>query len=206
MADFFQTLKTATTAVISNAFDWLSSSVQNINNPNYNQNAAINNQNQLTNLAEQNKVKVDPYKVFKPKTSISIGQMFLFSYDAKLKQTLPFFDMYPLVFPLEFYSDGFLGLNLHYLPPLARAYLLNMLKKIEDDNKYTDKQKLNISYKILKAGGSRFPGYQQCIKRYLYNHVKSSFHLVESNNWDKVVLLPLHQWYVNPRAKIAPPY
>lgn len=154
------------------------------------------------------KVKRTPNQVFTKDATPSIGQMYMFVYDPKHKATLPFYDMYPLVFPIEFYGDGFLGINLHYLPPLARAALLNNLKKLANNNKYDDSTKLAISYELLKAHAVRFKGFENCIKRYLFSHVRSSFHQVSSSDWDKAVLLPLQRWQVNPNKKYAknPPY
>ena len=65
----------------------------------------------------------------------NIGQMFMFFYDPKNKQTLPYYDRFPLVFPIELYSDGFLGINLHYLPQKYRANLMDALYSIELLNK-----------------------------------------------------------------------
>jgi hypothetical protein len=116
--------------------------------------------------------------------------------------------MYPLVFPIEFYGDGFLGINLHYLPPLARAALLSNLKRLANNNKYDDSTKLNISYELLRAHAVQFKGFENCVKRYLFAHVRSSFHQVSSSDWDKAVLLPLQRWKVNSNRKYAqqPPY
>ena len=50
-------------------------------------------------------------------SQIHRGGMFLFFYNPKLKDKLPYYDRFPLVIPLERYADGFLGINLHYLPP-----------------------------------------------------------------------------------------
>lgn len=154
------------------------------------------------------KQKADPNKVFTKNASPEIGSMYLFVYDAKNKATLPFFDKYPLVFPIEFYSNGFLGLNLHYLPPLARANLLNSLKATANNNKYDDTTKLVLSYEILKLHSIKFQGYQSCIKRYLFSHMRSSFQQVEASDWDKAVMLPLQSWSINPNKKYAgsPPY
>lgn len=154
------------------------------------------------------KVKRTPNQVFTKDATPTIGQMYMFVYDPKYKNVLPFYDMYPLVFPIEFYSNGFLGINLHYLPPLARAKLLNSLKKLANNNKYDDSTKLVISYEILRAHAVQFKGFENCVKRYLFSHVRSSFHQVSSSDWDKAVLLPLQRWQVNPNRKYArnPPY
>ena len=154
------------------------------------------------------KLRGDPNKVFTKDGTPEIGQMYMFVYDPKYKNILPFYDMYPLVFPIEFYGDGFLGINLHYLPPLARAALLSNLKKLSNNNKYDDTTKLMISYEVLKAHATQFSGFENCVKRYLFAHVRSSFHQVSPSDWDKAVLLPLQRWKVNPNRQYArkPPY
>ena len=154
------------------------------------------------------KVKRDPNQLFTKDATPSIGQMYMFVYDPKYKNVLPFYDMYPLVFPIEFNNNGFLGINLHYLPPLARANLLSSLKKLSNNNKYDDTTRLVISYEILRAHAVQFRGFENCVKRYLFSHVRSSFHLVSPSDWDKAVLLPLQRWQVNPNRKYAknPPY
>lgn len=151
-----------------------------------------------------------PFKLFNKLSGPAVGKMFMFFYDAKHKDTLPFFDMFPLVFPIEFYNDGFLGLNLHYLPPVARANLMDALYTTSNNTKYNNSMKLMISYQILKNASNKFSGYEQCIKRYLFGHVRSSFHYVNPDDWDKALLLPMQKWHINPNKyysnKASPPY
>ncbi len=47
---------------------------------------------------------------------------------------------------------GFTGLNLHYLPMVLRAKLLDALMDITSDKKYDDNTKFNLSYNTLKKG------------------------------------------------------
>ena len=56
------------------------------------------------------------------KDNTVIGRMYFFWYDPKLKDVLPVYDRFPMVFPIERYSDGFLGLNLHYLAMDSRHH------------------------------------------------------------------------------------
>lgn len=147
----------------------------------------------------------DPFKIFDKDTSVpGIGKMYMYFYDAKHKNTMPFFDIFPLVFPIEYYYDGFLGINLHYLPPVFRAALMNALYDIANNQKFNSTMKLNISYKLLKGSAQKFSGYQECIKRYLYSQVRSNYHYVNPIDWDKALLLPLQKWHINPNRKINP--
>ena len=55
------------------------------------------------------------------------GKLNMFFYDPKFKKKLPYYDTFPLVLPLETYNDGFLGINMHYLPIPLRIKLLDRL-------------------------------------------------------------------------------
>jgi hypothetical protein len=152
--------------------------------------------------------KKDPSKLFTPRTTPSIGEMFLYVYDPKTKDKLPFWDSYPLTVIVEMYSDGFLGLNLHYLPPVARAQLMDALNEVKNNDKYNESTKIMVSYKILKAYTTQFKGFESCLKRYLFGHVRSAFHYVHPKDWGKVVMLPLQKWHTNTNRRYAgsPPY
>lgn len=149
-----------------------------------------------------------PFTVFRTLNENSIGKMYMFLYDPKWKNILPFWDTFPLIFPLEMYSDGFLAINLHYLPPGARAQLMDALYNTANNDKYDNSMRLTISYGILKEASTYFKNFEQCVKRYLFSHVKSSFHYVNPLDWDKALLLPLQRWQVNPNKAYAkaPPY
>ena len=41
------------------------------------------------------------------------GRLNMFTYNPKHKKTLPYYDTFPLVLPIEKYPDGFLGINFH---------------------------------------------------------------------------------------------
>ena len=53
-----------------------------------------------------------------------IGRFYFFFYTPKGHETLPYWDHFPMVIPLQRYDDGFLGLNLHYIYPKDRLILL----------------------------------------------------------------------------------
>ena len=52
------------------------------------------------------------------------GRLNMFFYDPKFKSRLPYYDIFPLVLPIEPMKGGFLGLNFHYLPYGARFQFL----------------------------------------------------------------------------------
>ena len=126
-------------------------------------------------------------------TAQMIGRMLFYNYDPKLKEKLPYYDIYPLIFPIKLYPDGFLGINLHYLPLNLRASLMDALYSTVNSKDIDEKTRLKISYEILK-GASKFAAFRPCIKRYLYGHVKSRYLLISPLEWDAALMLPLAQF------------
>jgi hypothetical protein len=124
---------------------------------------------------------------------VGIGNMYMFFYDPKGKKTLPYYDRFPLVFVIEKYSDGFLGINLHYLPYKLRAQLMDALYTISTNKKYDDTTRLRVSYQVLKSA-AKFGPFKPCIKRYLTGHAKSSYMKVDSTEWDIALFLPVEQF------------
>jgi len=126
----------------------------------------------------------------KEQPTAGTGSMFLFKYDPKTKRELPYYDIFPLTFVIEEYGDGFLGMNLHYLPPQYRAKLMDQLYELANNQRYDERTKLRMSYQLLK-GASRFKLFEPCVKRYLYSHVKSQFMYIYPSEWDIALFLPL---------------
>jgi hypothetical protein len=118
-----------------------------------------------------------------------IGRMYMYRYDPKYKDVLPVYDKFPLVIPMEMYSDGFLGLNLHYLDPYNRLALLDRLMDFANNDKYNDTTKFNLSYDLLSRS-RRYKMIEPCIKRYLLSHIRSSLIYIEPNSWETAIFLP----------------
>lgn len=119
-----------------------------------------------------------------------IGNMYLFSYDAKHKDTLPYWDRLPLIFPFKKVKGGFYGINLHYLPPRLRARLMDALYEHTNNNRYDETTKINLSYQLLKSV-SKMRYFKPCVKMYLDSHVKSNFMYIYPSEWDIAIFLPL---------------
>ena len=121
-----------------------------------------------------------------------IGKMYLFHYDAKHKDTLPVWDRFPLVIPMDLYDDGFLGMNLHYLDPYSRLALLDQLHSYINNDKYDDTTVFRLSYSLLQKSKS-FSLVQQCLKRYLFEHLVSSMIYIEPDSWETAIFLPVQK-------------
>jgi len=130
-----------------------------------------------------------------------IGRMYLFQYDPKGKKTLPYYDRYPLIFPIgstasqgqAMRAGSFMGLNLHYLPPVLRARLMDSLYETANNDKMDDSTRLRISYNILNQV-SRYRFFRPCLKRYLISHVRTKFFYIEPNEWDMALFLPIDRF------------
>jgi hypothetical protein len=116
------------------------------------------------------------------------GQMIAFSYDPKHKKTLPYYDRYPIVVPLSLDAKGFLGLNLHYLPPRVRLGFIRALQQFAVEK--NGKKQLVLSYRLVKAARS-LSAFAPCIKSYLHGHVRSKFVVIDPKEWEHAALLPL---------------
>ena len=91
------------------------------------------------------------------RSRLMLGKLFMFDYDPKKRDTLEFYDVFPCVFIIELYKDGFLGLNMHYLPYMWRATLMDNLYEIMTNQNMDVTTRLNIvsnGYKILKKSSS----------------------------------------------------
>ena len=130
---------------------------------------------------------------------VSVGSMYFFKYDAKHKATLPYFDAFPLIFPFDAGPGYIMGINLHYLPPMMRAKLMDELYPLMTDQNYNENTKLNLSYGMLKSMSKYF---QPCIKKYLYSHVQSQFYKVEPTEWEVAMFLPTADWQGASSSKV----
>jgi len=124
---------------------------------------------------------------------LKLGRLYAFVYDPKNKDDLPYYDKFPLVLVLEKYPDGFLGLNLHYLPYKYRVAFLTKLVKYAVTDKEDDIVRLRVTYDILNAS-RRFKEFKPCLKRYLFNHMRSRLLTIQPNEWETATLLPLQMF------------
>lgn len=121
-----------------------------------------------------------------------VGSMQMFFYDPKHKDTLPYYDAFPLVIVVGPAKGGFVGLNLHYLPPILRAKMLDGLMDIAG-SKIDDNSKFKLSYSLLQKS-SKLKYFRPCYKHYLNSHVKSKFSEVKAPEWEIATFLPTAQF------------
>ena len=118
------------------------------------------------------------------------GRLNMFFYDPKLKAKLPYYDRFPLVLPLERYSDGFLGINFHYLPIPLRIRLLDRLVDFSSNTKFDESTKLNVNYTGVKDIRLVKP----TLHRYLSGRVKTDFRRIDADEFTVATLLPVQRF------------
>lgn len=158
---------------------------------------------QVTLLAKQ---QLTPNKVLQGDASaltnrIMPGHLYMFIYDPKLKKELPYYDRFPLVFPFSRTPDGFIGLNMHYLPYRFRIRLLDALLTFRSNTRMDETTRLNYSWQVID-NISRFKPAQPCVKQYLVGHVKTQFRKVDSADWATAMMLPVEQFVGASKLKV----
>lgn len=126
-------------------------------------------------------------------THIIPGGLYLFYYDAKFKDVLPYWDQFPLVLPFRRVKAGFYGINLHYLPYPLRFKLLGLLHDLASDKDSSEDTRIRVSWRIILTM-ARIAPVEACVKHYLVNHVQSRFLEIKYPDWVTASLLPVEQF------------
>ena len=125
------------------------------------------------------------------RTSVpTFGLLNMFVYSPKLKDKLPYYDTFPLVLPIETYSNGFLGINLHYLSVPMRIRLLDRITDFANNKQFDETTTIQANYGQLKNIDLIKP----CLKRYLAGYVKSKFRKIEADEFMIATLLPVQRF------------
>jgi len=114
------------------------------------------------------------------------GKMFFFEYDAKYKDTLPYWDRFPLTVFFDFQPPHMIGLNLHYLNPYQRAMLMDKLNQYRNQKENDSNTFLRLNWKQL----ARIPEVKPAVKKYIINRVKMAVQ-VPADEWDIAIFMPV---------------
>ena len=103
-----------------------------------------------------------------------------FRYNPKLASILPFYDVFPLVLPIQSARGGFLGINFHYLPIPLRMKLFETLEKKD----------FKGDYRALKNIREIKP----TIKHYLRSQMASKFLRLDEEEFAPAIFLPVQDF------------
>ena len=127
----------------------------------------------------------------------ALGDLFCYHYDPKFKETLPYYDRFPLIMLIDSggqgnYADTFLGINFHYVRPVHRAVLLDKI----NDKVGKGSDSINWS-KVAKI-----PKISQCVKRYRFDHIKRKVIAIDPEDQELVIFLPLERFKKASKAQV----
>lgn len=100
------------------------------------------------------------------------GELYFFSYSAKFPERYPYYDVFPLVYVINTYEDGFLGCNLHYLSPNNRKAFAKSL--------------------INRGDGIVVP--DKTIHKYLFERILSNITKIPSSEYEGISILPIEKF------------
>jgi hypothetical protein len=138
------------------------------------------------NVSRSKLMKEDPIEL---RSRPAVGKMYMYFYDPKHKETLPYYDRFPLIIMVGPAPRGFMGLNLHYLPLATRAKFLDALLDTINNERYDESTRFRLSYEMLKRA-SKLKAFRPCLKRYLSSHVRSRLAMVPAPEWEIATFLP----------------
>ena len=144
----------------------------------------------------QNTIKksIDADPVQKPR----VGKIYTFTYLAKHREVLKYWDRFPLSVCFSVGNDLWRSINLHYLPPKMRAEFLEELlveyanSPTRREGRVSDRTRLNINWNKLKQFDRRIA--EHAITSYLYTHIKTPIMEVPPEDWHHIVGMPLQQF------------
>jgi|TARA_B100000315_G_scaffold104704_1_gene96053 hypothetical protein len=113
--------------------------------------------------------------------------MNMFRYFPLKGERLPYWDLYPLVLPLQRRSDGFIGLNFHYLPIAQRIKVLDRMKMYGVERT----GRMKVSFPMIVD----WKGVKQMTRRYKAKRVKSLFLQIPLEDMLIGALLPVQRFY-----------
>ena len=118
------------------------------------------------------------------------GMMYMFRYDPKTKDKLPFYDKFPLIVLVDIGKGGFEGLNFHYLSIADRQrFFYGGLLNTASDKRFNEETFFKITYEYLKSTRS-VKAFKPCFKKYLTTRVRGSIVHVPANEWEMAIHLP----------------
>ena len=103
-----------------------------------------------------------------------------FRYNPKLASILPYYDVFPLVLPIQSAKGGFLGINFHYLPIPLRMKLFETLEKRD--------------FQVDQRAPKNVREIKPTIKHYLRSQMASKFLRLDEEEFAPAIFLPVQDF------------
>ena len=150
--------------------------------------------NQLT--IGRSRMSKDPYRIISEGTrekEIQLGHMYFMNYDPKWKNTLKYYDRFPLVIPIEAWQRGFIGMNFHYLPYDLREALMKKLITRINLKEDTQRSYIDITYNDVKHF-VRYKEVTPTIHKYYITYSSGTFIHIAADEWNTAIHLPVEDF------------
>ena len=150
--------------------------------------------NQLT--IGRSRMSKAPYRIISEGTrekEIQLGHMYFMNYDPKWKNTLKYYDRFPLVIPIEAWQRGFIGMNFHYLPYDLREALMKKLITRINLKEDTQRSYIDITYNDVKPF-VRYKEVKPTIHKYDITYSSGTFIHIAADEWNTAIHLPVEDF------------
>lgn len=117
------------------------------------------------------------------------GRMYLFVYDALHKDTLPYWDVNPMIIMIGPAKGGFYGINFHYLNMQDRLELLELLVPFQKLVSANVQRQIKINYQ--KLVGLSQTKWKHCFKHYLVGQLETQMVEIPMTEWYTAITLPI---------------
>lgn len=137
-------------------------------------------------------------KTFNPRQQFALGErtvnpkpgfVYAYNYDPKYKDTLPYYDSFPLIMCLDVTKDGWTGINLHYIPPKVRSVLFGEMLEHLNNDKFNEQTKFKLTWGKLKLF-AKHKFFKHAVKRYLTQQLGTPLFKIPAHQWGILVMLP----------------
>jgi len=125
------------------------------------------------------------------------GKFYLYQYDPKTKEQLPYYDVMPLVLITSVTPDGWYGINFHYMPPVVRLKIMEGFYDTLKNPSLTENLKIKANWKravSVARATSTHKFLKHSIKRYLADHIASPLIELDPEYWAMCIFLPLSRF------------
>ncbi len=137
---------------------------------------------------------------------LTVGKIYSFYYDPKYKDKLEFYDNVPMSIIIGHIKTkagnvNALGINLSFIPPKARAAILDRIVKVFntmiikpneamiDEEKFRSQKELPLYYDICKKILQN-SGFEYAIRSYIYSHMESEPLIITYEDWWRILTFP----------------
>ena len=126
-----------------------------------------------------------------PGNAVRRGHLYFFRYQAENRRPGDYYDALPFVLVTNILSNGFAGINFHYLPYRQRAIFMDALVQTQIVNSLNSLQsKIDVTPHELK-NIDKYQLYRGCYRSYRVSRMQSPLLQIGKTQWATALFLPV---------------